>query len=124
MNWGTKMAEDKMELDQLFAQARQARPELPDELVVRILTDAEAERVERTKPAAASPQRSIWPRLLDGIGGWHGMGGLVAASAAGVWIGFSAPDFLPDPASLIYPQETSFVVADLGLDTTFLEDAE
>lgn len=122
MNWGTMMAEDDMELDQLFAQARQNRPELPDDLAVRILTDAEAVRLDRLKPAA--PQRSAWTRILEGIGGWQSMGGLVAASAAGVWIGFAAPDFLPDPATYIYPQDTSFVVADLGLDTSFLEDAE
>ncbi len=122
MNWGMMMAEDDMELDQLFAQARSARPDLPDDLAVRILTDAETVRLDRLKPAA--PERSVWARILDGIGGWQSMGGLVAASAAGVWIGFAAPDFLPDPATILYPQDTSFVVADLGLDTTFLEDAE
>ncbi len=122
MNWGTKMAENDTELDQLFAQARQTRPELPDDLAVRILTDAETVRLDRLKPAVQS--RPVWARILDGIGGWQSMGGLVAASAAGVWIGLSAPEFLPDPATIIYPQETSFVVADLGLDTTFLEDAE
>lgn len=123
MNWGTKMAEDDMDLDQLFAKARQTRPDLPDDLAVRIVTDAEKVRLDRLKPAASS-RRSVWARMLDGIGGWQSMGGLAAASAAGVWIGFSAPDFLPDPAAIIYPQESSFVVADLGLDTTFLEDAE
>ncbi|MDX1742106.1 MAG: hypothetical protein R3186_00715, partial [Ruegeria sp.] len=123
MNWGTKMAEDDMDLDQLFAKARQTRTDLPDDLAVRIVTDAEKVRLDRLKPAASS-RRSVWARMLDGIGGWQSKGGLAAASAAGVWIGFSAPDFLPDPAAIIYPQESSFVVADLGLDTTFLEDAE
>lgn len=122
MNWGTMMAEDDMKLDQLFAQARQARPVLPDDLAVRILTDAETVRLGRLNPV--DPPRSMWARILDGIGGWQSMGGLAAASAAGVWIGFAAPDFLPDPATIIYLQDTSFVVADLGLDTSFLEDAE
>ena len=117
-----KMAEDDMELDQLFAQARQTRPELSDDLTVRIQMDAETVRLDRIK--AAAPQRSALGRLLEGIGGWRSMGGLVAASAAGIWIGVSAPGFLPDPATIIYPQDTSFTVADLGLDTTFLEDAE
>ena len=117
------MAEDDTELDQLFAQARQNRPELPDDLAVRILTDAEAVRLDRLRPAAR-PQRTLWARVLDGIGGWQGMSGLAAASAAGVWIGFSAPAFLPDPATYIYAQDLTFVVADLGLDTTFLEGAE
>ncbi|WP_254443439.1 hypothetical protein [Ruegeria atlantica] len=116
------MTEDNMELDQLFAQARQAQPALSDNLAVRILTDAEAVRLERLKPSA--PRRSVWARLVEGIGGWQSMGGLVAASAAGVWIGFAAPDFLPDPATILYPEDTSFAVANLGLDTSFLEDAE
>ncbi|WP_233421959.1 hypothetical protein [Ruegeria profundi] len=123
MNWGTKMAEDEMDLDQLLAKARQTRPDLPDDLAVRIVTDAETVRLDRLKPESSS-RRSVWMRMLDGIGGWQSMGGLVAASAAGVWIGWSAPDFLPDPAAIIYPQENSFVVADLGLDALFLEDAE
>ena len=123
MNWGTTMAEDDMELDQLFAQARRNRPDLPDDLAVRILTDAEAVRLDR-RPSAGPSQPSLWRRMLDGIGGWQGMSGLVAASAAGVWIGFAAPDFLPDPATYIYSQDETFVVADLGLDTIFLEDAE
>lgn len=122
MNWGIMMAKNDMELDQLFAQARQSRPEMSDDLAVRILTDAETVRLDRLKPVP-SP-RSVWTRITDGIGGWQGLSGLVAASAAGVWIGFAAPGFLPDPATLIYPQDTSFVVADLGLDTSFLEDAE
>ena len=123
MNWGTTMTEDEKNLDLLFAQARRDRRELPDDLAVRILTDAESVRLDRLKPAMpkASP---LWMRVIDGLGGWQGMGGLMAASVAGVWIGFSAPEFLPDPATYIYAQDVSFVVADLSLDTSFLEDAE
>lgn len=123
MNWGTTMTEDKDNLDLLFAQARENRPELPDDLTVRILTDAEAVRLDRMKPDQPKA-KPLWTRVLAGLGGWQGMGGLVAASMAGVWIGFSAPGFLPDPANYIYAQDVSFVVADLSLDTSFLEDAE
>ncbi len=123
MNWGTTMTDDKDNLDLLFAQARQDRHELPDDLAVRILTDAESVRLGRLKPDEPKTN-SLWARLLAGFGGWQGMGGLVAASMAGVWIGFSAPAFLPDPANYIYAQDVSFVVADLSLDTSFLEDAE
>ncbi|CAD0183497.1 hypothetical protein RUESEDTHA_00367 [Ruegeria sp. THAF57] len=115
------MTEDEKQLDQLLTQARQSRPELPDTLAVRILTDAEEVRLGQ-KTLAGKPARSLWTRIVDGVGGWRGMGGLVAASAAGVWIGFAAPGFLPDPATYIYGQETSFVLADL--DTSFLEDTE
>jgi len=113
---------DHDELENLFAQARRDRPALPDDLVVRIETDAETLRLDRL--AVSRPTRRSWWQALDGIGGWRALGGLVAASAAGVWIGFSAPAFLPDPAAYIFSQETTFLVADLNLDADYLEDAE
>ena len=113
------MTDDDMELDDLFARARQDRMSLPDDLAIRIQTDAETVRLTRLK--ARAPGR--WSRLFDGLGGWQGISGLVAASAAGVWIGFSAPTFLPDPANLL-SQDSSYLVADLGFDTTFLESTE
>ena len=120
MNWGMKMTEQDHDLDQLFALARDKRPALPEGLAVRIETDAEAVRLSRLR----SPTGSIWKRAFDGIGGWAGFGGLVAASAAGVWIGFAAPAFLPDPATYLVSQETTYLMADLNLDENFLEETE
>ncbi|WP_298846570.1 hypothetical protein [uncultured Ruegeria sp.] len=117
------MADEDLGLDNLFAQARQKRTALPDDLAVRIQTDAETIRLSRLAPAPR-PKPSIWARLVSTVGGWQGLGGLVAASAAGVWIGFSAPTFLPDPANLLTSQETTFFVADLGFDSSFLENTE
>ncbi|NVO54679.1 hypothetical protein HW561_02600 [Rhodobacteraceae bacterium B1Z28] len=116
------MADEDMELDHLFARARQERPALPDDLAVRIQTDAEAARLKRLDPKVR-PTRWFW-RLFANVGGWQGFGGLVAASAAGIWIGFSAPTFLPDPANLLVSQDTTYLMADLGYDTTFLESTE
>ncbi len=115
------MTEDDTRLDQLFAQARQDRPALPDDLAVRILTDAEAVRLDLAKPKRSAP-RSVFRRMVEGIGGWQGLSGLAAASVAGLWIGFAAPDFLPDAATYLYGSEATFALADL--DTSFLEDAE
>ncbi|WP_074733749.1 hypothetical protein [Ruegeria halocynthiae] len=114
------MADQDKELDQLFAQAREARDVFPDHLAVRIETDAEAIRLTRAVPA----KRRTWRQRMRGIGGWQGLGGLVAASAAGVWIGFSAPTFLPDPVVYFTSQETTYLMADLNLDEYYLEDAE
>ena len=41
------MADDDTELNQLFAQARAGRRYLPDDLAVRIMTDAEQVRLDR-----------------------------------------------------------------------------
>ncbi len=117
------MAERDRDLEDLFAEARQSRPELPQDLAVRIETDAEAMRLGRLSEAPhAHPRRMLdW---ISGIGGWQGLGGLLAASAAGVWIGFSAPSFLPDPADLLVNQETTYLMADLSLGIDYLEDTE
>ncbi len=117
------MAENDTELDRLFAAARQNRDHLPDDLAIHMMTDAEAVRMERLKPKSAPAQR-LRRRILDAIGGWQGLGGLVAASAAGVWIGFAAPGFLPDPANLWMPQDTVFVIADITLDEVYSEDGQ
>ena len=114
------MADHDIELEHLFAQARATREMLPDELAVRIETDAETIRLRRI----ASISRQTWRQRLRDFGGWQGLGGLVAASAAGVWIGFSAPAFLPDPAEYLVPEETSYLMAELNLDDNYLEDAE
>lgn len=117
------ISDDDRDLDLLFAEARRSSPELPDDLGVRILTDAEAVRLERTRPAVPA-NRGLFRGLYAAVGGWQGLGGLVAASVAGVWVGFSAPSFLPDPARYFVSQDTSYLVADLGLEPTFLEDLE
>ncbi len=120
MNWGTKMADNEKQLDLLFAEAARTRGYLPDELSVRMMTDAETIRVERMRQVPSAPV-PFWRQILDGVGGWQGMGGLVAACVTGVWIGFAAPDFLPDPADFINSQDTNFFVAELDLDTVYLE---
>lgn len=83
------MKGDMRELDDILAAARDAeRP--GDDLVARVLADAEA--VQTARPVPAGPLRDRtglgW---LSGIGGWFGAGGLAAAMAAGLVIGIYAP---------------------------------
>lgn len=124
MNWGMAMADNETELDLLFAQARNDRASIPDALIVRMQTDAEAVRLARLAPSSAKCPRGLLRRLADGLGGWQGMGGLLAASVTGVWIGFAAPAFLPDPANYLMTQDTTYLVADLGLSFDYLEETE
>lgn len=91
-----------MDLDGLFAQARDARPGLPDSLQAAILADAAAVQAEWQDEASEAPLRGgFWLQLRQAVGGWPSIGGLAAACAAGLWIGFTGPDFLPDPLDLL-----------------------
>ena len=56
----------------------------------QVLADAAA-----LQPAARRPM-SRWAQWMSMLGGAPGMGGLVAASCLGVWIGVGAPEGLPD----------------------------
>ena len=88
-------------LEQLFVVARAAAPQPSVALMARILADAETEM-----PGAASlaTGRSVSPEaggriaaILSTIGGWGGLGGLVTAAMAGLWIGASG---LADPLAM------------------------
>lgn len=76
------------ELETLFQQTRAVRPEPGDALMARVLEEAETHL-----PAAPTraPVRGGSGGLFDGIGGWFGLGGLVAAGLAGLWIGIMPP---------------------------------
>ncbi|WP_299965721.1 hypothetical protein [uncultured Roseobacter sp.] len=80
--------EDEALFQAAMTAARDAPPVVPAALMARVLGDA----------AAQQPRR--W-RLSALIGGWQGLGGLVAATCAGLWIGWSAPEGLPDPVVLM-----------------------
>lgn len=105
------------QLDDLFAAARDTSAALPDHLMRAILADADAvaARLEVEAPCSnpqAQPRSAIWRQLLVAIGGLPALGGLVAASAVGLWIGLSAPSFLPDPAQLVGLSESISVPYD------------
>ncbi|MCL6283953.1 hypothetical protein M3P21_10465 [Ruegeria sp. 2012CJ41-6] len=100
------MTETDKDLEALFAAARETRDDMPAGLAARMTADAD--RIQQDHLAPAEPVRSrpgLWHQVQSLLGGWAGMGGLVAASAAGVWIGLAPPEFLPDPAGLVFQQE-------------------
>lgn len=71
------------DLDRLFALARQRTPPPPPELVRRMERAGAA-----LQPAAARPgARAFWPRLVQGAGGWPGLGGMLAAGIVGLVFG-------------------------------------
>ncbi|UWQ61617.1 hypothetical protein K3723_12155 [Leisingera caerulea] len=109
------------ELEDLFAAARSQRPGMPAPLNAAILADAAR---EQTGFRAARPERAVrqplWRQLIEAIGGWPAMGGLAAASAAGLWIGIAPPSFVPDPVALAGYENTSTAFADDSYDMALM----
>lgn len=120
-------------LEDLFAAARSAPTELPGPLQASLLADAQRVQEERssardraseTSQLLSSPRelsRQIWRQFVSAVGGWPALGGLVAASLSGLWIGLAPPSFLPDPVeSFASYSSGSQVVSDLDYDVSFL----
>ncbi len=83
---------DDSELDGLFAAAKADAPTPSDDLIARIMADAEA---QAAGPAPVSaPKLRRLAALLAAIGGWPSAAGLATAAVAGLAIGLSAPDTL------------------------------
>ncbi|MEQ6248542.1 hypothetical protein ABMC89_06600 [Sulfitobacter sp. HNIBRBA3233] len=82
---------DPFDLEDLLAAARAAPPRLSDAAAARVLDSA----------LAHQPRAALWPRLLRAIGGPVGLGGLVAATVAGAWIGIAPPADRLDPLALL-----------------------
>ena len=95
------MSDDKDmdRLDDLFAQARAEQPVPSDAVLSRIAADAAAWQPE---PA---PRHGFLAELLEGIGGWPALGGLVTATMAGLYLGFAQPE-LVSPTGLAQLSET------------------
>ena len=87
------------ELEDLFAAARSEPPAVPGHLTAAILEDAAREQ-PGFQPARRAARQPFWRQLIEAVGGWPALGGLAAASAAGLWIGIAPPSFVPDPVAL------------------------
>ncbi|WP_291729535.1 hypothetical protein [Leisingera sp. F5] len=99
------------ELDDLFAAARSEPPALPDRLNAAILADAaRAQAGFQAAAPAQAPRQPLWRQLIEALGGWPALGGLAAASAAGLWIGIAPPSFVPDPVALAGYEDSSTAV--------------
>lgn len=84
-------------LDDLFAEARRISPPVGGDLMARVLADA----------AAAQAPARLWTRLFEMLGGWPALGGLAAATVAGVWIGVSPPAPVADLTAALLGETVS-----------------
>lgn len=120
------------QLDDLFASARQARPRMSADLTAAILQDAAIVRRDGDSavPNVAVPRSEamlhrLWRQFSTAIGGWPALGGLAAASVAGLWIGLAPPSFLPDPAErYVALSSGSQLVSNAGYDVILLMGEE
>lgn len=105
--------DDRM-LDDLFAQARAQTPQPGDALMARVLADAAAQSAPGVRQAT---QPGFWARLSDTLGGWPALGGLAAATVAGVWVGIAPPASVEDLAASLIGDTVSVTL--LSPDTIF-----
>ncbi|WP_370400838.1 hypothetical protein [Sulfitobacter sp. JB4-11] len=101
-------------LEALFVAARAAPPQVPDALMARVAADARAQMPPQRGVAARAKR---WIALL---GGGPGVGGLIAATFVGFWMGLAAPEILPDVGGALVSTATggtsTLVLADLYAD--------
>ncbi|MBY5932028.1 hypothetical protein KUV51_03365 [Tateyamaria omphalii] len=80
---------DKIIEQMLDDLAAEPMPDPSDDLMKRVLADAAA---HLPPPGGAPAAVPWWRELVQGIGGWGAIGGLVAATVAGFAIGLGALD--------------------------------
>jgi hypothetical protein len=106
-------------LEDLFARAQKTGATPQDDLVARVLADADAVqaglRSQRARPASPG----LWARILDALGGWPAVSGLAAATVAGVWIGVAPPASVEDVTADVLGTTVAvpLVPSDLGLSS-------
>jgi len=87
-------------LERLLSEARAAPPAMPRGMLARL--EAQALTVQ--------PRAALWRRMVDSIGGWAGLGGLVTATVVGFWIGVAPPDGIATQVDLLLGDDVTMPV--------------
>lgn len=104
------MRDDDLEL--FFEAGRADAPVPSQELMARIMADAEANMPPAAPVVQAAPKAGLFAGLLAAIGGWPAMAGLATATVAGIWIGYAQPTSLTVLAGGVWPAQTGYDVVD------------
>ena len=116
------MAEDKLtdhELSTLFDTAQRRQLEPSKEWMEQVAADAARVLDARRAP----PVPSLWNQILTALGGRPGVGGLVAASAVGLWLGAAPPAAIGDPVgTALGGAQTVELLANPSLDYAAIWD--
>lgn len=115
------------ELDHLFSEARKSPVRMPDDLTQRILADAEMVQggfaAPLPDPVAGRKPQAMFAQIRAVFGGWSALGGMVAASMVGVWIGVSPPEFATGVDGLLPVISGDLDLFDsYGLGSTLMEE--
>lgn len=78
-------------LEAFFEAGRADAPRISPDLLQRVRAEALIALDARRRIAPAAPP-SLRRRIVGALGGWPALGGLVAATLAGIWIGIAAPE--------------------------------
>jgi hypothetical protein len=89
----TDTAKDFIELEAFFQAATAEAPEVSDDLMSRILGDADAVQAERLRAPASPPpgKLGLWRGFIDMLGGRAALAGLATATVMGAFLGFAQP---------------------------------
>ena len=94
------------ELNDLFDSIKVQKPLPSDDLMARVLADADALQPEPqviSNPRSSQPRASLW----DMIGGWPALTGVAAAGVAGLWLGIAPPTSIDQWTASILGNTTS-----------------
>lgn len=79
------------DLDSFFAAARDTAPAPSEALMARVLADASLEQSRPVPMPTRTSHRSVWQMLAAVFGGGGALAGMMTATVAGAYIGFSQP---------------------------------
>ncbi|WP_338550607.1 hypothetical protein [Roseovarius phycicola] len=124
-NQDNKHSQDDAFLETHFEAARRHVPAPGDDVIQRILEDANAQQAAPCGPRVEPVQKAPHgiKALLDALGGWPAAASLSCAAAVGLWIGVAPPDVLTFVAQDYFSTQTDGAPAadaDGGFD--FLEE--
>ncbi|MEL6100851.1 MAG: hypothetical protein AAFY74_11290 [Pseudomonadota bacterium] len=94
-----KTTPTQAEIEALLDSLAESGPEPSDALVARVMEDALARQSQVWQPRQRD---GFLSQLFSALGGWGGLGGLVAATCAGVYVGVSPPDGLLNTMNLVW----------------------
>lgn len=89
MTQGPKHDDDPWLDDLLDEVGRGAVPDVSDDLLARVMADAEA---VLPPPGGMLVRVPLWRQVVGALGGWGSVGGLVAAGVTGLAVGLGAVD--------------------------------